>query len=32
MAVLWFYARQSTITYSRIYRIDELNEHNQFLA
>jgi len=32
MAVLWFYASQSTITYSRIYRVDELNEHNQFLA
>lgn len=30
--ILWFYQSQSTVTYSKVYRVDELNEHNQFLA
>jgi membrane protease YdiL (CAAX protease family) len=31
-AILWYYQRQSTITYSKVYRTDELTPHNQFLA
>lgn len=31
-AILWFYRRQSTITYSKVYRIDELTSTNQFIA
>lgn len=31
-AILWFYRRQSTITYSKVYRIDELTPTNQFIA
>lgn len=31
-AILWYYRRQSTITYSRIYRTDDLTPTNQFIA
>jgi membrane protease YdiL (CAAX protease family) len=31
-AILWFYRRQSTVTYSRVYRIDEITSTNQFIA
>lgn len=31
-AILWFFQRQSTVTYSKVYRTDDLTPHNQFLA
>lgn len=31
-AILWYYRRQSTITYSKVYRVDELTPTNQFIA
>lgn len=31
-AILWYYQRQSTITYDKVYRTDELTPHNQFIA
>jgi membrane protease YdiL (CAAX protease family) len=30
--VLYFYCRQSSVSWKKVYEIDELNEHNQFLA
>jgi len=30
--ILYFFRRQSTITYEKVYNIDELNPHNEFLA
>ena len=30
--VLYYYSRQSSVTWKKVYEIDELNEHNQFLA
>lgn len=31
-AILWYYQKQSTITWSKVYRTDDLTPHNQFLA
>jgi hypothetical protein len=31
-AILWFYQRQSTITWSKVYRPNDLTPTNQFLA
>ncbi|MBC7850770.1 MAG: CPBP family intramembrane metalloprotease [Chitinophagaceae bacterium] len=31
-AILYFYRKQSTITYSKVYDTHALNEHNQFIA
>ncbi len=31
-AILWYYRRQSTITYSKVYRVDDLTSTNQFIA
>ena len=31
-AILWYYRRQSTVTYSKVYRIDDLTPTNQFIA
>jgi uncharacterized protein len=31
-AILWYYRRQSTITWSRVYRPDDLTPTNQFIA
>lgn len=31
-AILYFYRRQSTITWSKVYEPDQLNPHNQFIA
>ena len=30
--VLYYYCRQSSVSWKKVYEIDELNEHNQFLA
>ncbi len=30
--VLYYYCRQSAVSWKKVYQIDELNEHNQFLA
>ncbi len=31
-AILWYYRRQSTVTYSKVYRTDDLTPTNQFIA
>jgi membrane protease YdiL (CAAX protease family) len=31
-AILWYYQKQSTITYSKVYNTDELTPTNQFMA
>jgi len=31
-AILWFYSKQSTVTYNKVYRIDDLTSSNQFIA
>jgi membrane protease YdiL (CAAX protease family) len=31
-AILWFYQKQSTVTWSKVYKTDDLTPHNQFLA
>jgi len=31
-AILWYYQKQSSITYSKVYQTDELTPTNQFLA
>jgi len=31
-AILWFFMRQSTVTYAKVYRPDDLTPYNQFLA
>jgi len=31
-AILWFFQKQSTITYSKVYETDELTSTNQFIA
>lgn len=31
-AILWYFQKQSTITYSKVYNTDELNSTNQFIA
>lgn len=31
-AILWYYQRQSSITYAKVYRIDDLTPTNQFIA
>ncbi len=31
-AILYFYRKQSTVTWSKVYEITELNPHNQFIA
>lgn len=31
-AILWYYRRQSTITYSKVYQVDGLTPTNQFIA
>jgi membrane protease YdiL (CAAX protease family) len=31
-AIIWFFQRQSTITWSKVYRPDDLTPNNQFLA
>jgi membrane protease YdiL (CAAX protease family) len=31
-AILWYYRKQSTITYSKVYRTDEITPSNQFIA
>lgn len=31
-AILWYYRRQSTITWSKVYRTDDLTPTNQFIA
>jgi len=30
--VLYYYCRQSSVSWKKVYQIEELNEHNQFLA
>ena len=32
IGLLYFLRRQSTVTYSKIYEMEKVNEHNQFLA
>jgi membrane protease YdiL (CAAX protease family) len=31
-AILWYFQKQSTVTYSKVYNTDELNTTNQFIA
>jgi membrane protease YdiL (CAAX protease family) len=31
-AILWYFQKQSTVTYSKVYNTDELNPTNQFMA
>lgn len=31
-AILWYFQKQSTVTWSKVYNTDELNSNNQFLA
>lgn len=31
-AILWYYCRQSTVTYAKVYRTDDLTPTNQFIA
>lgn len=31
-AILWFYARQSTVSYAKVYRTNDLTSTNQFIA
>lgn len=31
-AILWYYQRQSTVTYAKVYQIDDLTPSNQFIA
>lgn len=31
-AILWYFQKQSTVTYSKVYNTDELNASNQFIA
>jgi membrane protease YdiL (CAAX protease family) len=31
-AILWFFQKQTTITYSKVYNTDELTPTNQFMA
>jgi uncharacterized protein len=31
-AILWYFQKQSTVTYSKVYKNDELDPYNQFLA
>ena len=31
-AIIWYYRKQSTITYSKVYRTDDLTPTNQFIA
>jgi membrane protease YdiL (CAAX protease family) len=31
-AILWFYRKQSTITYAKVYRTDEITPTNQYIA
>jgi len=31
-AILWYYKRESSITYSRVYQVDDLTATNQFIA
>ncbi len=31
-SIMYFYVRQSTTRYAKVYETDELNEHNQFIA
>lgn len=31
-SVLYYYRRQSSVTWRKVYAVDDLNEHNQFLA
>ena len=31
-AIVWYYSRQSTVTWSKVYRTDDLTPTNQFLA
>jgi uncharacterized protein len=30
--ILWYYRKQSAVSYKKVYNPNELNEHNQFLA
>ena len=32
LAILYFYRKISTITYSKVYEVDELTPHNEFIA
>ncbi len=31
-AILWYYRKQSTVTYAKVYRTDDLTASNQFIA
>jgi hypothetical protein len=32
LGILYFLRRQSTVTYAKMYEMEKVNEHNQFLA
>jgi uncharacterized protein len=32
LAILWYYRKQSTITYAKVYRTDDITPANQFIA
>lgn len=32
VAIIFFYRKQSTVSWAKVYEVDELNPHNQFIA